>query len=244
MGIEPNLHPVFVHFTVALVIIATLCALASKVLKGALAEQSVIVARWTFIIAAVITVFTVAAGIFAFNTVNHDDASHEVMLEHRNLAMVTFALIVVAAVLFYMKRKEAVITMLILLFSVAASGMVVSTAWHGGELVYHFGLGVKSLPKPHSDHSHSHGDASDAEHSHSDAEAEHAHSENISEPEHTHSEDAGEHSHEHAETEHSHADSIANPEEMQSQAASPEQHDHHQSDAQHSHDEPGQTPAQ
>lgn len=222
MEIIPNWHPIFVHFTVALVLMATLCALASKVLSGSAAEQSVIVARWMLVIAAFITVLTIVAGYFAFNSVNHDDTSHEVMLEHRNLAFGTFPLILIAAVLFYVKRAASAVSILALLFSVAASAMVVSTAWHGGELVYRYGLGVKSLPKA-SNHQHAGG----AAHTHADS-AEHSH-------------DAAEqHSHDEGEVAHSHDDQHShdkNAMDAQKTTAPAEGGDAASMDA-HSHDEP------
>jgi hypothetical protein len=63
-----------------------------------------------------------------------------------------------------------------------AGGLLVSTAWHGGELVYRHGLGVMSLPNPDE---HAHGDATahdhglessgqQAAHEHDDGHDEHA----------------------------------------------------------------------
>ena len=47
--IIPNWHPIFVHFTVALLIIAAIIHLLSHFLpKGNLANQLTIVARWNF----------------------------------------------------------------------------------------------------------------------------------------------------------------------------------------------------
>jgi len=202
MEIEPNLHPVFVHFTVALVLVATACALASKVLKGGLAEQSIVVSRWLFMIAAGLTILTVGAGIYAFNTVNHDDASHEVMLEHRNLAMASFVLIVITAFLFFRDRKQSLVSIVILLFSIASSAMVLSTAWHGGELVYHFGLGVKSLPKPQSGHEHSH-DSNDPNsgHTHSETSGSNVGEEGHAHPDENHHEET-QHVHDSIESDH------------------------------------------
>lgn len=45
-----------------------------------------------------------------------------------------------------------------ILFKNAAAGLLLSTAWHGGELVYRYGLGVMSMPKSHGEgHAHEHG---------------------------------------------------------------------------------------
>jgi uncharacterized membrane protein len=75
--IIPNWHPVFVHFTVALLIIAAAIHLLSHFLpKGELANQLTIVARWNLWFGVGFTLLTIAAGWYAFNTVAHDAPSH------------------------------------------------------------------------------------------------------------------------------------------------------------------------
>src|SRR3569623_671631 len=57
---------------------------------AALARSMTAAAYWTLWAGAPISVITVAAGWYAFNTVKHDDAAHEMMIEHRNWAISTF----------------------------------------------------------------------------------------------------------------------------------------------------------
>lgn len=159
----PNWHPTFVHFTVALLsITATIHLLSHFLPKGEMANQLTIVARWNLWIGVACTLLTVAAGWYAYNTVAHDAPSHSAMTVHRNWAMATFALLlVIAGWEYYLSRRGKDKGWLFTGLLVIAAGLLLSTAWHGGELVYRYGLGVMSMPKPEgTGHSHEHGDMS------------------------------------------------------------------------------------
>jgi uncharacterized membrane protein len=159
--ILPNWHPVFVHFTVSLLALAAALHLLTHFLpKGELANQLTIVARWNLWIGVGFTLLTVAAGWHAFYTVNHDTLSHLAMIEHRNWAMVTFVLFLgIAGWEVYLSRRGKGKGWLFTGLLVIAAGLLLSTAWHGAELVYRHGLGVMSMPKPEgSGHAHEHGD--------------------------------------------------------------------------------------
>ena len=159
--IIPNLHPVFVHFTVALLIIAATIHLLSHFLpNGELANQLAIVARWNLWLGVGFTLLTVAAGWYAFYTVSHDTPSHLAMIEHRNWAMATLAVFLgIAAWEYYLSRRGKGKGWLFTGLLVIAAGLLLSTAWHGGELVYRYGLGVMSMPKLEGPgHAHEHGE--------------------------------------------------------------------------------------
>lgn len=157
----PNWHPVFVHFTVALLVIATIAQLLSHFLpNGELARQLAIVARWNLWLGVGFTLLTVAAGWYAYITVSHDALSHIAMTRHRNWAMATFALFLgVAGWEYYLSRRGKDKGWLFTGLLAITAGLLLSTAWHGGELVYRYGLGVMSMPKPEeAGHTHDHGD--------------------------------------------------------------------------------------
>ena len=178
--IIPNWHPVFVHFTVALLSVSLGLFALSLLVK---CDQAVLVAKWNLWIGAGISLLTLAAGIYAYNTVAHDTPSHEAMTEHKNLALITLGLllpVVVWSVMLHRKGKNFGAGFVVLFLVVG--GMLLSTAWHGGELVYRYGLGVMSLPKAdehdHAGHSHgghhdddSHDHHDDLEHEHGDHES-------------------------------------------------------------------------
>jgi uncharacterized membrane protein len=160
--IIPNWHPVFVHFTVSLLALAAALHLLSHFLpKGELANQLTIVARWNLWIGVGFTLLTVAAGWHAFYTVNHDTLSHLAMIEHRNWAMVTFVLFLgIAGWEVYLSRRGKGKGWRFTGLLVIAAVLLLSTAWHGAELVYRHGLGVMSMPKPEGNgHAHEHGEA-------------------------------------------------------------------------------------
>jgi uncharacterized membrane protein len=168
--IIPNWHPIFVHFTVALLSVSLGLFVVSKLVN---CDQAVLVAKWNLWIGSAITVITVAAGFYAYNTVTHDTPSHEAMTEHKNLALITVALLVPVLVWSVIAhRKGKALGLAFVGLFVLQGGLLASTAWHGGELVYRHGLGVMSLPK--ADHHHHHaGDAHD-EDGHDDHDHEHA----------------------------------------------------------------------
>ena len=88
--ILPNWHPLFVHFTVALYTASFLFFVLGRVFfSQARAGECLTAAFWTLWLGAIISVLTVAAGFYAFNTVRHDALSHAAMSDHRNWALAT-----------------------------------------------------------------------------------------------------------------------------------------------------------
>jgi len=167
LEIVPNWHPIFVHFSVALLSVAAILHLVSHFVTNVeRAGQYALVGRWNLWLGAGFTLFTIAAGWYAYSTVNHDAPSHAAMKVHRDWALATAAVFFsIVAWEFHLQRnkrgKSWVFTGLLLV----AAGLLVSTAWHGGELVYRYGLGVMSLPKAEGEgHAHEHSDGSAQDH--------------------------------------------------------------------------------
>lgn len=159
MGIIPNWHPLLVHFTIALYVISSLLFTAGYVaVSNGWKEKLTGAAYINLWLGAVITVLTVAAGIYAYNTVDHDTPSHLAMTDHRNWALVTAGLywiIAIWSVFLYRAGKATGLAFVIAML--ASTGMLGITGFKGGEVVYRYGLGVISLPKPEGEgHSHSH----------------------------------------------------------------------------------------
>jgi uncharacterized membrane protein len=169
IDIIPNWHPIFVHFTVGLLLTAAIFHLGAIFVKPALKPALTQVANWNLWIGTLISVATVTAGWLAFNSVTHDTPSHLAMIEHRNWAMVTFAAYLLVGLWSWFRAKQQKSIQWPLVVAVcAASLLLIATAWHGGELVYRYGLGVISLPNPDE---HTHGEGAAHEHRHD----EHAH---------------------------------------------------------------------
>lgn len=186
--ILPNWHPIFVHFTVALFVIAALLHLGSHFVSEDLSKQWAIVSRWNLWLGLGFTVLTLAAGVYAYNTVDHDTPSHAAMTIHRNWAIVTSLVFFAAgAWSVVLNRQGQTRSWAFTAVLIAAAGLLGTTAWHGGEIVYRHGLGVKALPQVEgAGHSHSHDDGSAHDNSsgaaapHEHADAAHAHDDSMS----------------------------------------------------------------
>lgn len=161
--IIPNWHPIFVHFTVALLSLAAGLFVVTPFVKTPLKEQWHIVARWALWFGAGFTIVTGLTGLYAYNTVSHDTPSHAAMTDHRNWAVVTITLFLALAIwsIVWVRKNKTLGTTFVVCMAIAG-GILASTAWHGGEVVYRYGLGVISLPKAEGDgHNHSHGKGND-----------------------------------------------------------------------------------
>lgn len=147
--IIPNWHPIFVHFTVALLSLAVVFWLVGGLLReGALKQQLLVFARWNLWLGTAFGLVTGLAGWDAYNTVAHDGPSHEAMTEHRNWALAALAVFVVLSAWSFLNvRKQRKAGAFFIVVLLAGGGLLASTAWHGGELVYRYGLGVMSLPE-------------------------------------------------------------------------------------------------
>lgn len=182
---EPNWHPVIVHFVVAFFLTAPLLFVLTLTQPKDSARRTALLAAadWMLALGALAAAAAVAAGLYAYATVAHDKPSHLAMTDHRNFAFAAFALVIVAAGWRYF-RRAAPPSALFIAVILAASATVGATAYKGGRLVYHYGLGVASMPKAEEgDHHH----GSDAEQEHGEdaadeAQAEHEHGENAAAP--------------------------------------------------------------
>ena len=170
----PNVHPIFVHFTVALFSISfilyllTYYARYQNIISMKMINEIEVTARWCLWLSAFITIFTAIAGFYAFNTVSHDAPSHIAMTNHRNWAIPTAFTIILLSIwsaFDYLKLKR--ISFLFIIGMFVGQGLLLSTAWRGGELVFRYGLGVMSLPKSEgTEHHHEDKNNNAAPHSH------------------------------------------------------------------------------
>ena len=157
--IIPNWHPVFVHFTVALIPISALCYLTGYLFKHRnTGKELLLVARWCLWFGAIAAIATATAGSIAYYTVAHDAPSHVAMTTHRNWAIATLIVIlIVAAWSGWSYLKKQPVSLVFILAMMVTTTLLATTAWHGAEVVYRHGIGVKSLPKVTGEgHQHAH----------------------------------------------------------------------------------------
>ncbi len=160
--IIPNWHPLLVHFTVGLLSTSVLFYLAGAFLskKNSWKRQWLNMANWSLWSGCLFAIATAIAGWLAYNSVAHDTASHAAMTLHRNWALptaTTFLLLGIWAIILAKKNRQP--GFMFLTFSTIAAGLLMVTGWLGGEAVYRYGLGVKSLPVVElgaDGHNHSH----------------------------------------------------------------------------------------
>ena len=157
--LEPNIHPVLVHFSYALTVSAALLFLVVTFFPGGKKFSGMIsAANWMLALGAVAVVATIAAGFQAFYSVAHDTPSHTSMLVHRKWAITAGVVVLLSALWRFMDRKKAPSKAFGAAMLVSALLISITALW-GGKLVYGHGLGVASLPVVASDgHDHEHGE--------------------------------------------------------------------------------------
>lgn len=147
--IIPNTHPIFVHYTVALISVSAFCYFLGYIFcKQGVGKELSVVGRWCLWFGAFSAIATVSAGFIAYYSVAHDTASHIAMTIHRNWAIATLIAILFATILsiiIHFKTKS--VGRVFLLMIIFTALLVTITAWFGAEVVYRYGIGVQSLPK-------------------------------------------------------------------------------------------------
>ncbi len=155
--IIPNWHPVFVHFTIALLSMAVVFHLLKAILPANNEYQAAlsILAKSNLLIGTGFAIITAIAGWFAYNSVAHDAPSHLAMTEHRNWALLTLGIFIVLALWSLLQKHK--VPSIFLLTMLTAGGLLATTGWLGAEAVYRYGLGVKSIPTSSGEgHAHQH----------------------------------------------------------------------------------------
>ncbi len=156
--IQPNIHPVLVHFAYALTVVAAGLYALGLVPRYRLRPGLSAAADWSLYLAGGFIVLTIAAGFQAYYSVAHDTPSHEAMTTHRNWAVPTGTLVLILAGWRWFHRAHKPSAALASA-AILSAGLLSVTAWWGGHLVYTYGLGVQSLPEAGSGdgHDHDHG---------------------------------------------------------------------------------------
>jgi len=162
-----HLHPVLIHFPLALLISGGLFSLGSRLIRQDGTRNAFrAVGLWNFRLGALALVPALLTGWAAYQTVAHDAPSHAAMTIHRNWAVATGAVFLGLVLLAWRERDRnwpgGWLSGFLLLAGLALLGI---TGFLGGNLVYRHGLGVQSLPVSegeghlHGSEGHPHGEA-------------------------------------------------------------------------------------
>ena len=160
--LEPNIHPVIVHFGYALIVTAWVAHLLGR-WRASLqqGENLKTTGDWMLAFGTLAILATAASGLWAYYTVAHDGPSHEAMTVHRNWALPTAAAVLALGFWRYTKRVMQPGFAYLTASSIVVLSLSV-TAWFGGHVVYGHGIGVQRLPVVTGDgHDHEHGPGAD-----------------------------------------------------------------------------------
>ncbi len=141
MNSAMNLHPMFVHFPIALIMTALLVDIMGLVLKK---EQYGTFVRLLLNLGAVSAVVALYFGYQASDALGHDAPGHDFVHEHRDVMLWFTWLTVGAAIAFhFLKMQKAVIFRVAVL--VVLSALLVVGSDRGARLVYQYGMGVNMM---------------------------------------------------------------------------------------------------
>ena len=147
--IIPNSHPIFVHFPIALITLSTALFIGSILIsslnwKEKLTNASLI-NLWA---GTAMSAITIGTGLWAARSIAHNKLAHTAMETHEHWGLYTGVLLL-ALTLYSIKalRSQQPLKTTFLIGLIIATGMVTTTGWLGGELVFRYGVGVISEQK-------------------------------------------------------------------------------------------------
>jgi len=146
-----NIHPMIVHFPIALLNAFVLMELLAYLFKK---EEMKNAATWMLYLGTLGAAATVTAGFFAASSVPHNEETHAIMTRHMYLGITVFLLSLSLSIWRLTgKKKSAPASLAIgfIMITIMAFG-----ADLGGLMVYKYGVAVKAVPQP-APHDHSMG---------------------------------------------------------------------------------------
>jgi uncharacterized membrane protein len=147
MTLIPGLHPIVVHFPLALVVTATFLLLASRLLRhqGRAAELAA-VGTWNLCLGAMAALIALATGLAAVLHLHVGVAAHQAISSHLKWAIfTTLALVLLAVWRGAGSASQARPSWIFLIVLSAAAAALVETGYRGGQNVYRYGIGVEAV---------------------------------------------------------------------------------------------------
>ncbi len=139
-----NIHPLLVHYPIALFTSFFLAELLGVVLRS---ERLRTAASFMLYFGNIMAVFTVAAGYYAAATVEHPDAVHAILERHEGFGV---AILIIATVLslwrlFFRRRFAPKVQLAHLGLAFILCAVLVFGADLGGLMVYKYGVGGQAV---------------------------------------------------------------------------------------------------
>jgi uncharacterized membrane protein len=142
----PNIHPILVHFPIAILCMSCAFDIVGYLLKN---EDFHRVGWWSLVVGTICLVGTVISGLIAAKSVSIPDPARDHFETHQQTAFVLAAMF--AVLLFWRVGSRAKLPpnaqVGYLALSLAGAILLLIGAWYGGEMVYRFGVG-SILAKP------------------------------------------------------------------------------------------------
>lgn len=163
------IHPILVHFAIALFFLSVLFDILGKLTK----KEGFHSAAWfNLLFASLSVIATVIFGLIAEGRAPHTDAGHELLETHETIGFIVLGIVLILTIWrIILKGKLPVKGLAIyLIVSVLGVGLMFVGGYYGGEMVYTHGYGVKAATQS-TEHIHSEGES----HGHSKAELEEHH---------------------------------------------------------------------
>ncbi|MBI2956608.1 MAG: DUF2231 domain-containing protein [Acidobacteria bacterium] len=141
----PNLHPVFIHFPLALLPLALVFQLWAVVSRR---DDVARLALWLLCIGALAALAAAGSGLIAEGTVEHAGEAHEALELHEKLMLTATGLSVALAIvaLLLQRRPRRATQLFVLVGLLVICGTLAVGADRGGLMVYHHGVGVRPEP--------------------------------------------------------------------------------------------------
>ncbi len=145
-----NIHPLIIHFPIALLVIAVTADFAGLILKRYLWIKPA--ALWLYIFGALGTIGAYLTGKQAADIVYFPPSSYPVISTHADLALYTmlfFGIYALVRLFIFWKKwdRSTVVSVILFIIAAAGLGLVQQTAEHGGELVFRYGVGTRTQTK-------------------------------------------------------------------------------------------------
>ncbi len=153
-----NLHPLFTHFPIALLLSAFAFYSVGSVFQK---EELHVAGKWLLYAGTVGSIFAVWTGLRAAGTVSHDEETHQIMMAHQYLGIAILILSALLSLWLLITKKNMPAQRLLFLgFLLLLSLLIVQQSDFGGRMVFLRGVGVgsKSMMRaavehsPHHDH--------------------------------------------------------------------------------------------